>query len=132
MGCASTALAASIYDDFYTAHSLFKIPVVEQEEEMLDQENDFKCDLDRNFQRKQLLLATDVFIWDEISSQHIRDFTAVYHAMNKFQNKILILMGDKMQIAPAVKYGNRAQIISSSIYCSHYMDLFVKHYFTKI
>ena len=131
LGCASTALAASIYDDFYTAHSLFKIPVVEQEEEMLDQENDFKCDLDRNFQRKQLLLATDVFIWDEISSQHIRDFTAVYHAMNKFQNKILILMGDKMQIAPVVKYGNRAQIISSSIYCSHYMQLFEKHYFTK-
>ena len=131
LGCASTALAASIYDDFYTAHSLFKIPVIEQEEEMLDQENDFKCDLDRHFQRKQLLQATDVFIWDEISSQHVRDFTAVYHAMNKFDNKILILMGDKMQIAPVVKYGNKAQIISSSIYCSQYMQFFEKRYFTK-
>jgi hypothetical protein len=51
--------------------------------------------------------------------------------MNKFDNKILILMGDKMQIAPVVKYGNKAQIISSSIYCSQYMQFFEKRYFTK-
>lgn len=28
LGCASTGLAATVYENFYTAHSLFKIPVI--------------------------------------------------------------------------------------------------------
>jgi hypothetical protein len=131
LGCASTALAASIYENFYTAHSLFKIPVVDEKEEDLNQENDLKCDLDKHRNRKELLDATSVIIWDEISSQHIRDFSAVYHAMNGFKNKVVILMGDKMQITPVVKHGKRDQIISSSIYCSKYMKNFEKHFFTQ-
>jgi hypothetical protein len=46
MGCASTALAASIYENFYTAHSLFKIPVIKDDEEMLNQQDDLKCTLE--------------------------------------------------------------------------------------
>jgi hypothetical protein len=131
MGCASTALAASIYDNFYTAHSLFKIPVIKDEEQNMDQQYDLKCELDKNRNRKELLDATSVFIWDEISSQHVRDFSAAYNAMNGFRNKILILMGDKMQIAPVVLNGNREQIVQSSIYCSSYMDKFEKYFFTQ-
>jgi energy-coupling factor transporter ATP-binding protein EcfA2 len=131
MGCASTALAASIYENFYTAHSLFKIPLLKNEEEMLNQENDLECTLDKNPGRKLLLQATKVFIWDEISSQHVRDFSAAYKAMNNFDNKIIILMGDKMQIAPVVKNGTIHQIHSASIYCSKYMDIFEKHFFSR-
>ena len=43
-GCASTGLAAAVYDDFNTAHKLFCIPVYEDEEEY-DQEGDFQCRL---------------------------------------------------------------------------------------
>lgn len=32
LGCASTGLAASIYDDFYTAHALFMYPVIEDDD----------------------------------------------------------------------------------------------------
>ena len=57
-GCASTGLAASVYDDFSTAHSLFAIPVIEDEEDF-DQEGDLKCSLDlhKYDQRRDLLNA---------------------------------------------------------------------------
>lgn len=128
-GCASTGLAASVYENFDTAHGLFKIPIVTDEEE-LDFESDFVCDLQRYPQRRELLNKTDLFIWDEISSQHRREFDAVYKAMNKFKNKILILIGDKAQIAPVVVNGSRSQIVNASIYSSEYMDyVFKKIYF---
>ena len=132
MGCASTALAASIYkDNFYTAHALFKIPVVEDEEEDLNQEGDLECLLSKNLNRYNLLKETRVFIWDEISSQHVRDFSAAYRAMNGFDNKIIILMGDKMQIAPVVKYGSKIQILNASIYNSDFMNYFTLYSFTQ-
>ena len=110
-------------DNFFTAHSLFKIPVVEDEEQDLDQQNDLQCTLDKNQNRFNLLKETTVFIWDEISSQNVRDFSAAYRAMDNFNNKIIILMGDKMQIAPVVKYGTKQQILAASIYNSKYMDV---------
>ena len=132
MGCASTALAASIYQgNFFTAHSLFKIPVLENEEEDLDQQNDLQCNLDKHPNRMHLLNETTVFIWDEISSQNVRDFSAAYRAMNSFENKVIILMGDKMQIAPVVKFGTKQQILAASIYTSQYMDIFEPIHFSQ-
>jgi ABC-type glutathione transport system ATPase component len=49
-GCASTAFAASIYNDFHTAHALFEIPVID-DNESYEQENDFKSNLDKNPER---------------------------------------------------------------------------------
>jgi hypothetical protein len=43
-GCASTGLAAAVYEDFSTAHSLFAIPVIDDEEDF-DQEGDLQCRL---------------------------------------------------------------------------------------
>jgi hypothetical protein len=77
VGCASTAFAASIYKDFHTAHGLFEIPVID-DSEAFEQENDFRCNLDRRPQIYELLMNVRVFIWDEISSQHFRDFNAAY------------------------------------------------------
>ena len=60
LGCASTALAAANYDDFYTAHSLFKIPVLENEAEQLDLEDDFQCQIYKYKQKIALLNAATV------------------------------------------------------------------------
>ena len=107
VGCASTAFAASNYENFYTAHSLFEIPVIEDEEAYDNTQNNHKCNLDKKPQRKQLLDQVKVFIWDEISSQHIRDIKAVFEAMDNFKNSILILQGDYKQIAPVIEYGKK-------------------------
>jgi hypothetical protein len=47
-GCAATGLAAQVYGDldFDTAHSLFNIPVIEDEEEF-DHINQIRCDTTR-------------------------------------------------------------------------------------
>jgi hypothetical protein len=130
VGCASTAFAASIYKDFHTAHSLFEIPVIE-DTESFEQENDFRCNLDKKPQRYELLMNVRIIIWDEISSQHFRDFNAAYLAMNKFKNCILIIQGDKNQIAPVIEQGTRQQIVQASIYCSELIKTFQKVNFTK-
>jgi hypothetical protein len=127
-GCASTGLAASIYEDYTTAHNLFSIPVVKDEE--LYVESEHVCGFYKNEQRKDLLFSTKIFIWDEISSSHVRDFKAVFKAMNKFEGKIFIGLGDCMQITPVVTSGTKDEILRSSIYCSEYLDQFQIFKFT--
>jgi signal recognition particle GTPase len=43
LGCASTGLAAALYEDFYTAHGLFCYPVVEEDEK--DESEPGQCEL---------------------------------------------------------------------------------------
>ena len=74
-----------------------------------------------------------MFIWEEISSQHRRDFKAVYNAkeIKQLTGKILILMGDAMQIAPVVLHGSRDQVVQSSIYTwPDLADFFERDFFT--
>jgi len=68
LGSASTALAATLYDDFETTHSLFKFPVVEDEDK--EPNVPTECDLHRNPQREELLREepADLFIFDEFPS----------------------------------------------------------------
>jgi hypothetical protein len=66
VGCASTAFAANNYKDFFTAHSLFEIPVIEDEENYNESEIEHICNLSKNLQRIELLNNTCVIIWDEI------------------------------------------------------------------
>jgi hypothetical protein len=132
-GCASTGLAASVYDDFSTAHALFAIPVIDDEEDF-DLENDFKCNLHlpKYAERVELINSMTLCAWDEISSQHMRDIRAVYAAVNSFAGKILIFCGDALQITPVVKGGNKSAICASSIYCSELMTEAHFYKFTKI
>ena len=122
-GCASTGLAAAVYPDFLTAHALFAIPVLEDEEEY-DQEGDVRCNLDlsKHAERKELLEKMKLCAWDEISSQHMRDINAVMNHMDNFKGKILLLVGDGLQITPVIPFGTKAAICASSIYCSPIMD----------
>ena len=96
----------------------------------VEQEQDLQCQIHKHPQRAELLKAARVIIWDEIGSQHQKDFAAVFSAMNKFKGKIVLLMGDYMQIAPVVVRGKRCEIVASSIYCSIYRELFQFHTFT--
>jgi ABC-type oligopeptide transport system ATPase subunit len=130
LGCASTALAATVYENFHTAHYLFKIPIMEDEEDY-DQEQDLQCTLHEHPQRMELLNAARVIIWDEIGSQHLRDFKAVYNVMQRFRGKIVLLMGDNRQIAPVIVGGSRSQIVEASIYCSEFRRNFRYFCFTK-
>jgi hypothetical protein len=132
-GCASTGLAASVYDDFTTAHALFAIPVIDDDEDF-DQEGDLQCRLDqpKYEERRELLNAMRVCAWDEISSQHMRDVRATMAAMNGFRGKVLLLVGDGLQITPVVPYGSKAAICASSLYCSELMHSARFYQFTKI
>ena len=60
--CASTTLAATLYENAMTAHSLFKFPVEDDDEK--DSEERTTCKLE-NTERFELLQQTDVIIWDE-------------------------------------------------------------------
>jgi hypothetical protein len=132
-GCASTGLAASVYEDFSTAHSLFAIPVIEDEEDF-EQEGDLQCNLHlkKYEQRRELLDAMRFCAWDEVSSQHMRDIRAAMAAMNGFRGKVLLFVGDGLQITPVVPSGNKAATCASSIYCSELMRTARYYQFTKI
>lgn len=132
-GCASTGLAASVYEDFSTAHSLFAIPVLEDEEDF-DQEGDLQCrlHLKKYEERQELLNEMKFCAWDEISSQHMRDVRAVMAALKGFAGKVLLFVGDGLQITPVVQGGSKAAICASSIYCSELMQSARYYQFTKI
>ena len=123
-GCASTGLAAAVYDDFTTAHSLFAIPVIEDSEDFEQENNELICKLNvaKYKERRELLSHTRCIIWDEISSQHVRDINSVLGPMNFFKGKVVLFIGDGLQITPVVPNGAKSQICSSSIYCSPLLD----------
>lgn len=130
-GCASTGLAASVYDDFTTAHALFGIPVIEDSSEEYDQEADVECKLHLPAykERRELLDHTKLIIWDEISSQHLKDINAVFRALDNFKRKVVLFVGDGLQITPVIQGGNKFQICAASIYCSIHMEN--SHVFSK-
>ena len=72
--CASTTLAATLYDNAMTAHSLFKFPVEDEDEK--DSEERTSCKLE-NTERLELLQETHVIIWDEFVSNNKDLFEAV-------------------------------------------------------
>ena len=114
VGCASTGLAATNYENFDTAHGLFKFPVTEDED---DDDEDDQClsKLYKNPERMELLQHAQVIVWDEFPSNHKSIFENVYHIMNEFKNKVVICMGDFRQIAPVIQNGDRQQIVNASI-----------------
>jgi hypothetical protein len=113
LGCASTGLAATIYDDFFTAHDLFCFPVVEEGAE--DESDPPKCDFENHREREELIQNAKVIIWDEMISNHREIFEAAHRATNGFRGKILIGMGDWKQTLPIVKFGETQEILSACL-----------------
>jgi len=124
LGCASTGLAATVYDDFYTAHSLFNYPVVEECDRDEDDAQPVKCDLKPDSPRLELLRAADVIVWDEFISNHREVFEAAYTALQGFAGKVVICMGDFRQILPVIKRATREQVVTSCIISSPHWSLF--------
>ena len=124
LGVASTALAATVYEDFTTAHDLFCFPVVEEEDKETNEPT--KCNMNFKPQRIELLKHTRVIIWDEFFSNNRDLFEAVYDATNGFLNMILLCLNDCRQIGPVIKNGNRQDIVKASIISSHYWSKFTK------
>lgn len=133
-GCASTGLAATVYEDFSTAHSLFGAPVVEDSE---DYDQLLQLPSNMNDGRRTLLLNTSLFVWDESLNSHNYVFELAYREI--FSNRpegsppfIVLLMGDARQIAPVVAYGSKAEILQASIIKCPHFHVFSVFQFTTI
>ena len=126
--CAATTLAALLFDGATTAHSLFKYPVVEDQD--IDAECLPECKLDENSERLELLKETQVIFWDEFVSNDRALFEAVIKCLSEKYNKkfIFICAGDFRQILPVVKFGTKAEVIAATISSSPYWSLFNKFF----
>jgi hypothetical protein len=78
--CASTTLAALLFEGATTAHSLFRYPVTEEVDK--DPEYLSECKLDGS-QRLDLLLATTVIFWDEFPSNDRELFEAAIRKLEQ-------------------------------------------------
>jgi len=128
-GCASTGLAATIYDGFETAHSLFKFPVIEEDEREIDAP--VECQLLRSPNRLQYLKEVDLILWDEFPSCDREVFEAAYRALNGFEGKVIVTMGDLRQIAPVVVNGSKEDVINHSIPSSPLWAKFGKYLLSR-
>jgi hypothetical protein len=62
----------------------------------------------------------------------MRDIRSVMAAMDGFLGKVVLLVGDGLQITPVVPSGSKAAICASSIYCSELMQSARYYQFTKV
>ena len=108
--CASTGLAATLYEGFETAHSsLFKFPVIEDDEREVD--SPVECNLSKSPSRLEYLREVDVTLLDEFPSCD----RAAHRAFSRFEGKVVITMGDIRQIAPVLVNGDKLDVIFHSI-----------------
>ena len=126
LGCAATALAAQTYKDFDTFHGLFKYPVVEDNED-IEKIDCLTLNLENFPQRKELINAASVIIWDEAPSNEYHCFKTVYEYFKQFKGKVVILIGDWRQTPPVVVNGKMADICKASILNSDLWNLFSVH-----
>lgn len=118
--CATTALAAQNFKSATTAHSLFKIPA----DNIDDDQNDDTIlrSLLRAFPGQEQLLEAARFIgWDEFPSAHSRVIEACFDCTHQFAGKILLCTGDLRQLTPVVTSRSiqdqlRASVVFSSIW----------------
>ena len=133
LGCAATALAAQVYgeeEEFTTAHDLFGIPVIEDNED-IDHEADIVSNYVKQLKKLSVLLAADLFIWDEILSNHKHCLATAFSVCEYFRNKVVILMGDWRQCPPVVRNGDMYEIVHASMKYSRYWSRFRVVKFTK-
>ena len=124
---AATALAASIYSDATTLHSLAKIPVVEQ----CDRELEYSIKLNLTEDRLSLLLETKVIIIDEVFFTHRECLEAIYHdsRLNGLKGKIILTAGDRKQFLPIAEGGTKHEQLSISLSSSGIWSLFKNNIF---
>jgi hypothetical protein len=121
--CASTTLAATIYENCITAHSLFNFPVVDDLER--DQQNGLRCNM--KTQRIDMLTNAKVIIWDEFVTNHKELYESARQILNVHNPKLIwICTGDFHQCLPIVK-GKMTFPFYSLIFQQHIFRLFCLH-----
>ncbi|CAL9234415.1 unnamed protein product [Arabidopsis halleri] len=124
---ASSGIAALLLPGGRTAHSRFKIPLNLTEDSM--------CDVKPNTMLAELLLKTDLIIWDEAPMSHRHTFEALDRTLRDlmstddssasgkmFGGKTVLLGGDFRQILPVITHGSRADTVLASISKSYIWD----------
>jgi len=112
---AGSGIAALLLEGGRTAHSRFQIPI-----NNLDSNS--TCFITKQSKEAQLILATDLIIWDEAPMHNKSTFEAVDKTLqdltgiNKaFGGKVIVMGGDFRQVLPIIPHGNRAEIVSSAL-----------------
>jgi len=116
-GTASTALAAQVYGHEYgfeTCHTGFAIPVNEDDEDY-ECIGEFKCNTERNPDRTKFLNSVDLFIIDEAFSLNKYNYMAIMRSYNNLKGKIVLFLMDRGQTCPVVKFGERNDIVDSTM-----------------
>ena len=112
---ASSGIASLLLRGGRTAHSMFKIP-------LKPTENSY-CPIPRQGNLADLIRATRLIIWDEITMQHRHAAETVDRTCRDllgtpdrpFGGITVVFGGDFQQILPVVRNGSRADIISASL-----------------
>jgi hypothetical protein len=131
VGCAATALAASIYNDgLFTTHGLFKFPVDKAGEfdgDPVAKFQNMQCKLDntQNPQRRELLLACSLIVWDESCSNDKIILESLYDILNPMPNMVFHLSGDFRQILPIIgREGSKAAVLAATVCYSELWSTF--------
>jgi hypothetical protein len=127
-GCSSTGLSCQVYEDFTTAHSLFGIPVVEDDD---DYDHDAVLESNVKPDRRALLENTSLIVWDEFLSNHKQCLECAFNVTNKFNNMVVVCMGDYRQIAPVVINGSIFDVVKASMVSSHLWQRFKVYCFRR-
>ena len=117
--------------EFTTAHSLFGIPVILDEEEFDCEVEYLKSSILPGTERYELLHSAKLIVWDEFLSNHKHCFDSAYNIMNGFEGKVVLCMGDCKQIAPVVRNRDPAFTILASMTRSPHWSKFKVVTFTK-
>jgi hypothetical protein len=114
MNCASTAVAAAMYMDsgskFYTAHHLFKLPVVEDDN--VEDELPYASRLYEHPEFQELVLSAELIVWDEAFGNSSVHLDAAFDCTNQFMGKVVILVGDIKQML-AISEDNTYESVSN-------------------
>jgi len=120
---ASSGIAALLLPGGRTAHSRFKIP--------LNVTEDSICDIKKGTMLAELLIKTDLIIWNEASMSHRHTFETLDRTLRDldslasekpFGGKTILLGGDFRQILPVIPHGTRADTVLAAISQSYLWD----------
>ena len=123
---ASSGIAATFLKGGRTARTSFGIPIP-----IL---NTSICPIKANSKLGQLILATELLIWDEALMAHSHNILAVDRMMRDmtkndtfFGNKIIIFCGDPRQTLPVIPKGSRSLTVNASMMkCPHIWDISIE------
>jgi hypothetical protein len=124
LAVAASGIASLLLPSGRTAHSRFKIPI--------EITNDSICDIKKNTKLGNLLMETDLIIWDEAPMNDKRCFENLDKSLRDLHNrnhlpfggKSVLLGGDFRQTLPVKPKGCKSTIISSSLPTSYLWQSF--------